>query len=80
MVCPCFCRWARDKSQEVRTEGVSSEMLYSSGTPIRRGLDIRRVERGEVWSWERMREREDLERLVGSRGSWWLRIAVGYVC
>lgn len=42
-------------------------MLYSSGTPIRRGLDVRRVERGEVCKWARIRDRADLERLVGSR-------------
>lgn len=51
-------------------------MLYSVGTPIRRGVFFRRVDWDFCWRWERIRDREEVERLVGSWGSCLFKRAV----
>lgn len=57
-------------------EGVSSEMLYASGTPMRRGDEVSREASRGVSRWERIREREEVVMLVGSRASCLLRMAI----
>lgn len=72
IVWPRDWRCARERCQAVRTGAVSSDKLYSRGTPMRR-----EVRGGDVSCV--MRERVDLDMLVGSRGSWWFRVSDSFV-
>lgn len=76
IVCPCSWRCARERSHARRTDGVSSEMLYSSGTPMRRGEEVSRDASRGVWRCEMIRERENEVMFVGSRASCLLRMAI----
>jgi hypothetical protein len=77
MMWPCCCRCSSDRAHACRTAGASSDMLYSTGTPMVRGVFVRDDRVGE-FRCERIRERENGDRLVGSRGSWRFRMsAVG---
>lgn len=51
-------------------------MLYSIGTPIRSGEEDNREANCGVRRCDKIRDREREERLVGSRASWWFRIAI----
>ena len=75
MVWPCCCRNASDRVQACRTDGASSEMLYSRGTPILRGDEVVREARFEDSNVERIRLRLLGEIFVGSRESCWLTIS-----
>lgn len=51
-------------------------MLYSIGTPILSGFEDNRETNRGVCRCDKIRDREWEERLVGSRASWWFRIAI----